>query len=100
MVIYRYLLISTNDRFLIAYPDRLLHARESRLLRRTVHSRYSSKALQAGTDSTLLRTCRRIYEEALFILYSDNTFRFDGPGQVDSFRMSGLNALVSKLSQR
>lgn len=99
MIIYRHLLVSKNEHGLIAYPDLLLHARESRLCRSKVFSKHSSKALQAGTNSSLLEVCRGIYQEALFILYSENTFLFDGPVKIDYFRASGLNVLQSKLSQ-
>ena len=39
-----------------------------------------------GMDSTFLRCCRRIYEEALPILYRDNIFRFCEQRELSHFR--------------
>lgn len=41
-------------------------------------------------DSTILRTCRQVYEEALPILYGCNTFCFSDPEDIIRFRHEGL----------
>ncbi|KAL8823801.1 MAG: hypothetical protein Q9191_005537 [Dirinaria sp. TL-2023a] len=43
-----------------------------------------------GIDSTILRTCRRIYNEALPILYGHNNFVFDNPRSIEAFRQESL----------
>ena len=37
-------------------------------------------------DSTFLRCCRRIYEEALPVLYRENTFKFCEANELSNFR--------------
>ncbi|KAL8823802.1 MAG: hypothetical protein Q9191_005538 [Dirinaria sp. TL-2023a] len=46
--------------------------------------------LDLGIDSTILRTCRQIYREALPILYKDNTFGFSQVKMIKAFKKEGL----------
>ena len=41
-------------------------------------------------DAAILQTCRQIYQEALPILYCENTFVFWGPKDLEAFRVKGL----------
>ena len=47
-------------------------------------------AMQLGIDATFLRTCRKMYYEALPILYKDNTFGFSEVSMLKIFRRKGL----------
>lgn len=42
-------------------------------------------------SATLLRTCRKVYNEALPILYGRNVFIFSRPKAIDNFRDSGID---------
>ena len=41
-------------------------------------------------DATILRTCRRIYQEALPMLYGDNLFQFYTPAELNLFKTHGI----------
>lgn len=41
-------------------------------------------------DATILRTCRRIYQEALPVLYGDNLFQFYTPLELNLFKTHGI----------
>jgi len=43
-----------------------------------------------GLDATVLRTCRRVYHEALPILYGENWFSFDNVAAIKTFSVRGL----------
>ena len=47
-------------------------------------------------DGTILRTCRKIYEEALSVLYRDNTFAFTNADSLETFRGEGLARVLRK----
>ena len=49
-----------------------------------------------GTDPTILQTCRRIYSEALPILYGRNNFHFYHPREIQVFRERCLVELPCK----
>lgn len=46
-----------------------------------------------GIDSSILRSCRKAYEEALPILYQENSFCFQNFQSLQSFRTGGLTVL-------
>ena len=41
-------------------------------------------------DATILRICRRIYQEALPMLYGDNLFIFYTPTELNLFKTHGI----------
>lgn len=45
----------------------------------------------ADIDSTILRTCRAMYDEALPILYGCNVFCFSGPRDMATVSSAGLD---------
>lgn len=49
-------------------------------------------------DSAILRTCHKVYEEALPILYGCNTFCFSDPEDITRFRHEGVEESSQKLS--
>lgn len=48
----------------------------------------------SGISATLLRTCRKVYNEALPILYGRNVFIFSRPKAIDNFRDSGIDGFT------
>ena len=83
MLIYRELLVSKNPGSVIKHPDALLKAKWTAL---AVPINLVDGGLHSGTDATLLRICRKVYQEALGILYTENVFSFESPEAIYSFR--------------
>ncbi|KAL8823163.1 MAG: hypothetical protein Q9191_006113 [Dirinaria sp. TL-2023a] len=48
------------------------------------------KLMELDIDATMLRTCQKIYQEALPILYGENTFHVFDPHEIQSFQGYGL----------
>lgn len=88
-MIYRQLLISTNKGRIFTHPQNLLAA--SLLPPLITHQQRRSGIEGPGTHAALLRTCHRIYSEALPILYSENAFYFARAPDVEAFRWTGLS---------
>ena len=80
-MIYRKLLIS---------PDRIDNPAYRVGLKRIEHKMLGTYAPVAGLDSTILRVCRTVYDEALPVLYGENTFCFPGPDTMATFKSVGL----------
>ena len=87
--IYEYLLKSKRE--MIKRPDLLLQRkmRSGVVYRKDKHDQ-DDLAPDPGIDATILRTCRRIYHEALPILYCGNTFYFWHPFHIDHFKLDGI----------
>jgi len=68
---------------MIVEPDRLVELRNTSMVLPVPRPRTS-------LDATILRTCRRIYKEALPILYSENWFCFDNAAAIKTFSVRGL----------
>jgi len=79
-IIYRCLL---KQKPMIVEPDRLVELRNTSMVLPVPRPRTS-------LDATILRTCRRIYKEALPILYSENWFCFDNAAAIKTFSVRGL----------
>ena len=82
--IYRELLISKSGGK-VEEPDRLVDGKNSRVIHR---QRVAMEYLipDPYIDSSILMTCRRVYEEALTILYGENVFKFSHPMGMAKFR--------------
>ena len=96
MMIYRYLLLSTNPSDTIYSPNFLVSAKRRGLLipagssRARYHSPNIGNMERSGTHAALLRTCRKVYDEALSVLYSENTFAFHDTDGIEAFMAEGL----------
>lgn len=76
------------------HPDRLVDDRLTTL----VTSKAQRALYKLGIDTTVLRTCRQIYIEALPMLYGDNKFVFFSASALDLFRDKGLVGIPRKYS--
>jgi len=76
----------------INHPDRLVYDRLTTL----VTSKAQRVLYKLSVDTTVLRTCRQIYFEALPILYEENYFVFFSPQALDMFRDKGLIGIPRK----
>ncbi|KAG7005195.1 hypothetical protein G7Y79_00021g050620 [Physcia stellaris] len=85
--VYQYLLRSNRDRILIR-TTRLMSPAVIELVRKKVYSD-DSESLDF-MDATILRTCRRIYQEALPMLYGDNLFQFYTPAELNLFKTHSI----------
>ena len=100
MMIYRYLLLSTNPDNTIHRPDFLVHAKRRGLLipagssRAHYYNPHFNDMARSGTHAALLRTCRKVYDEALSVLYGENTFSFDDTDGTEAFMAEGLVSSV------
>lgn len=95
MVIYRKLLVTKNDDKEICGLADLLNAKLRPNL--TTHSgSFDTFHVKARTDAALIRTCHRIYAEALPTLYGQNTFSFNTGPSIERFRALGLNLSLRK----
>ena len=89
MVVYRELLVSKNLDGQIPCPHKLVHRKRIGLL--LPHDPWDGAPVpQSGTDSTLLRSCRKVYDEALPILYGENVFCFEAVRSIRYFKEKGL----------
>ena len=86
--IYDYLLKSKRGR--IKRPDLLLLNKRSGVVYQKNKRDHDAPDPDPGIDATILRTCRKIYYEALPILYLGNTFYFWYPAQIDTFKLDGI----------
>lgn len=75
-------------------PDRFVDDRLTTL----VTSKAQRALYKLGIDTTVLRTCRQIYIEALPMLYGDNNFVFFSASALDLFRDKGLVGIPRKCS--
>lgn len=50
-----------------------------------------------GMDATFLRCCRRIYEEALPVLYGQNVFEFYEKDELREFRSSQIGPMTREI---
>ena len=91
-MVYSLLLVAGR----IDYPGKLIEKRFTRLIYK--EGRRPCGAL--GIDWTILQTCRRIYNEALPILYGRNNFVFDSPQSIDVFRQQSLVEMSGKPCDR
>ena len=98
MVIYRMLLVTTNAERKIWGSADMLDAKLKPAL--TAPKTASNNDFfhpfdryyeETRTDATLLRTCHRVYAEALPILYGENTFCFFSGPCIEQFKSMGLN---------
>ena len=84
MLIYRELFVSKSGGK-VEEPHKLLDKKSSSL----IHMHRVAKECfvrDPDIDSSILRTCRRVYEEGLPILYGDNVFWFSQAIGVKTFR--------------
>jgi len=81
-MIYRWLLVASE----IDSPSHLVNEKMRSLIIPASHPRL----VILSVDATALRTCRRIYEEALTILYGDNTYKFSTASSLETFKGEGL----------
>jgi len=82
-MVYRLLLVTTE----IDNPSQLVNEKLRSLIIPASHPRL---VILSVIDATVLRTCRRIYEEALPILYGDNTYKFSIATSLEVFKGEGL----------
>jgi len=75
-------------------PDRLVEDRLTTL----VTSKAQRALYKTGIDTTVLRTCRQVYMEALPMLYGENNFVFFSPSALDLFRNKGLVGIPGMFS--
>ena len=94
MVIYRRLLVSTNRGRIFTDPQSLLAAKLTPTL--IIFDEVTRGTKGPGTHAALLRTCHRIYAEALPILYGENVFSFHRVPDIEAFRWAGLNRCSCK----
>ena len=98
-MIYNHVLVSSNP---IRPVYQLVgdYRAERRSRRRAGVSEPSGVKPPEDIDSGLLQTCRRAYEEAISILYGENTFVFSEKYGMILFQTSGVNWLgITKSSQ-
>lgn len=76
----------------INHPDRLVDDRLTTL----VTSKAQRAKYKLGIDTTVLRTCRQIYIEALAMLYGENNYVFFSSSALDLFRDKGLVGIPRK----
>lgn len=89
MIIYRELLVSKNPERQISVPYFLVYRKQLGLL--LPHNSWDPADVpQSGTNSTLLGCCRKIYDEALPILYGENVFFFNEISSLRRFKERGL----------
>lgn len=81
-IIYDHLLVSASS-ISTKQANKLLGRKRSILL--SEHNPISD------ISATLLRTCRKVYNEALPILYGRNVFSFPNPEAIEKFRDSGID---------
>ncbi|KAL8784092.1 MAG: hypothetical protein Q9195_009183 [Heterodermia aff. obscurata] len=86
--LYRHLLVSKLGGRILR-PNKLIEE-NARNLRFTKNAKRQNGQRSLGIDSTFLRCCRRIYEEALPILYGDNIFKFFQEEEVREFRLKEI----------
>ncbi|KAL8784091.1 MAG: hypothetical protein Q9195_009182 [Heterodermia aff. obscurata] len=84
MLIYRELFISKSGGK-VEQPHKLLKKKKSSLIHRH-RTAMECFIRDPHIDSSILRTCRRVYEEGLPILYGDNVFMFTEAMGVTAFR--------------
>lgn len=89
-LVYHELLVASC----IDHPDRLVEDRISTL----IITRAQKAMYKLGIDTTVLRTCRQIYIEALPMLYGDNKFVFFSASALEVFRDKGLVGIPRKFS--
>lgn len=75
-MIYRQVLVST---------DKVKHISSRIGLWRLERKMAGSYAAISDIDSTILRSCRAIYTEALPVLYGENVFCFSAPNDIACF---------------
>jgi len=81
-MVYRWLLVASE----FDNPSQLVNEKMRSLIVPASHPRL----IILSIDATALRTCRRIYEEALPILYGDNTYKFSTASSLETFKGEGL----------
>lgn len=81
-MIYRCLLVAPE----IDNPSHLVNEKMRSLIIPASHPRL----IILSVDATALRTCRRIYEEALPVLYGENTYVFSTAISLETFKGEGL----------
>jgi hypothetical protein len=87
-MIYQKLLVSAS---------RIEHVSDRLALKRIKQKLLDTYTPVADVESTILQTCRAIYDEALPILYGFNLFCFSGPRDMATFSSAGLNEKDSRL---
>ena len=80
-IVYRKLLVS---------PEKIDHVASRLGTERVKYKMLNTYTPLAEIDPTILRTCRAIYDEALPILYGENTFYFSRPEKMAAFKKVGL----------
>ena len=96
MLIYRELLCLNDPSLHISYPAALVDARRLSLL--LPHFQSDVRELyRLNTSTTILSTCRRVYQEALPILYGENEFFFNDYNDLQCFQTAGLATTRGKL---
>ena len=84
IAVYKHLLVSELEGRLLQ-PNELISENASKF--RFKEFAYRANGLPGpGIDSTFLRCCRRIYDEALPVLYGDNIFKFCYADEIREFR--------------
>lgn len=81
-MVYGWLLVTSR----IDDPSQLVNEKMRSLIIPASHPRLVILSI----DATVLRTCRRIYEEALPLLYGDNTYKFSTATSLETFKGEGL----------
>lgn len=90
-LVYEFLLVAG----VVTHPERLVEYKLVTLVYNESEQPFSN----LGIDSTILRTCRKVYNEALPILYGRNRFSFSSPEAIKAFRVQGLVDVPCKSSQ-
>lgn len=96
MIIYRELLCLNDPSQHIAYQAALVDVRRFSLLLPNLQSDIREVS-RLPTSTTILGTCRRIYQEALPVLYSENEFFFNDIDHLRNFQTAGLATTHGKL---
>ena len=96
MMIYRELLCLDHPSRHISFQAALVDARRLSLLLPNFQS-HTPEVHKLQTSTTFLATCRRMYQEALPILYGENEFFFSDIHDLQTFQITGLARMHGKL---
>ena len=90
-MIYRYLLVSNGC---LTRVGNAVKKKHPDAVKRKRHD--EGRPEPYGLDARLLRSCRRVYEEALLVLYRENHFVFTNLSGMGIFQKGGLVTMGGK----